>query len=765
MSHWHLIPHIVVRATGFPWESLESLRHEASVVAALRMEASRRVRDGFRDVSPRIRKPSPAVLSALRAGKPIADLDATEHPALIDWNLVAEAMDRAERDFDATFKEEAEHSARALRDLAKDVRFQEAVAISCPPVYGNVMRTDFTTRLERQVASFVQRFCAKNETMSFFGPINYGLVDRAKPEGVHIEWSGPALIRARRTHVAFWVVRGLVNACMAQPDVASWLVPRRRLERRASRGDEPMSRLIAASDGIKPCRVLATELELPLPDLIELVRGAHARRLITHQLDVPSSSDDPIFELTERVAGIPGEAPRKLVRELSELRALMEEYSWADPARKVALNTIVEARLQERLNVSGAEAAAAQRRPDDNRGEGHHFYVDRLPLREECCGDLKLTVGGQRAAELEGKLQGTLDALAGAAIRTRDAARAALAKRMGKATLPFARVIAQFADGPIPYDTSLIDAVKAAITDPTVDEVKIDSAKLPKTPLDGHSLVTSIDLLLEARGIEAWGRGDYKLIAGDIHDTALVWGWALQFHPERKKVDASVVSALGKMDRPLPIVTALASRRSGLIPAELPGPVIELGGVSSRASRWQLPFEDLMVESDGATARLVSSFLGSEVLLYNGELESSVHTAFAIPRIRPIKVDLGMHTPRLWIDDVMIQRRMWRLTDGQITRLIDCREDKERFRVAIKIWEELGLPSLSFAKFPGERKPVLADPASPLVFRVFANLLKLRRAVVLGEMRPGPDGLWLQGNLGRHTAELRCTYVRTPAAS
>lgn len=763
MSHWTLIPHIVVRTTGFPWEILEGLRHEDSVLAALRVDATRRVRDGFRDVSPRIRKPTPAMLSALRAGRPIADLTTLDHPSLSDWNMVAEAAQRAEGEFDVAFEQEAARTAHALRETGRDPRFLEAVAISCPPVYLNIVRREWSNRLERQVASFVQRFCSKNETVSFFGPINYGRLEPDAPTGVSIEWSGPAMIRARRTHVAHWVVRGLVAACAADAGVVAWIVPRRRLERRHSRPDEPVSRLLAVCDGVKPCRVLAKELGIDLAEIGNTLRLAHERRLITHQLDVPPANDDPLLDLTERLAGLPGDSPRRLVREIAELRGMMEEFSWADAGRKVALNASVEAHLMERFEI-GRHSGGPARRPDENRGEGHHFYVDRLPLREECGGDLRLTISGERARELETRMQGTLDALASAAVRTQAAARAALAQRMGKQTLPFWRVIAQFADGPIPYDRQLHDAVAAQVADPGEEEVHIDSSTLPMTPLDGHSLVSSIDLLLEARGVEAWSRGDYKIIAGDVHDTALVWGWALQFHEQRKKVDASVIAALGRMERRVPVVTALASRRTGLIPAELPGPVIELGGVSNRAGRWQLPFEDLIVESDGETSWLKSQSLDTEVLLYNGELESSVHTAFAIPRVRPIRIDLGPRTPRIWIDKVMIQRRTWRLSDEHVARIVDCRDDRERFRVGIRIWEELGLPLLTFGKLPGERKPVLVDPSSPVIFRVFANLLKLRKAAVLGEMRPAPDGLWLQGNLGRHTAELRCTYVRTPAA-
>ena len=56
-------------------------------------------------------------------------------------------------------------------------RFLEAVASSSPPVARDLIAGREGARLKRQVASYLQRVCAKNETMSFFGPINYGGVE------------------------------------------------------------------------------------------------------------------------------------------------------------------------------------------------------------------------------------------------------------------------------------------------------------------------------------------------------------------------------------------------------------------------------------------------------------------------------------------------------------------------------------------------------------------------------------------------------------
>jgi hypothetical protein len=372
-----------------------------------------------------------------------------------------------------------------------------------------------------------------------------------------------------------------------------------------------------------------------------------------------------------------------------------------------------------------------------------------------------MVIGGERAQELMRRLVRPLELLGRSADNTRRRARERMGTLLGKRQVPFWKVVAAFSDEPIPYDDSFSEWLAAAVPDAAAKRFVVDPTRLPEPPpADGLPLICSVDLLIGAADLEGWGRGEYELVMGDIHDTALVWGWALQFHEQRAQVESEMIRAIGQLPRQIPVVTALASRRTGLPPAELPGPVIELGGVSVRPSAWKLPFDDLAVVSDGTTAHLYSQSLRSEVALYNGELESLVHTAFALPRIRPPRVDLGAHTPRLVLDDVILQREQWRLTEAHVNALMACKDDAARLRCATGIWAELGLPEHVFAKLPGERKPVLVDPHSPLVLRSFINLLEHRGSATVSEMFPEPSQLWLKAPTGRHTAELRCTFLR-----
>jgi hypothetical protein len=384
-------------------------------------------------------------------------------------------------------------------------------------------------------------------------------------------------------------------------------------------------------------------------------------------------------------------------------------------------------------------------------------------MREECGGDLPLQIGGERAREIAQRIQAPLELLASASERTRRAAVAKIAQLLGTKRAPFWKVVAAFAEQPIPYDASLTEWISATPRAPDARVLTLDPTTYPPLPPpDGLPLICSVDLLVCARDLGAFERGEYQLVMGDIHDTAQVWGWALQFLEDRRGVETEMVRAIGSATRDLPIVTALASRRTGLLPSEFPGPVIELGGVSDRPSAWRMPFDDLWVESDGQSARLWSESLQSEVALYNGELESLVHTAFAIPRIRAPKVDFGAHTPRIAVGEVVLQRETWLLSAEAAQELSACKDDRARLASAARLWATLGLPPVVFAKFPGERKPVLIDPANPFVLRAFATMLEDKGGASLSEMLPSQDQLWLKSDLGRHTVELRCSFIRSP---
>ncbi len=110
----------------------------------------------------------------------------------------------------------------ALREVAREPRFREAVlwqnraavvdgldSLLRKPVGASDSRT---RKKELVVARYLQRYCAKNDTIGFFGPVGWATVGAVGEFG-----AGPELLSARATFFEPWAVRALAEAVVQAP--------------------------------------------------------------------------------------------------------------------------------------------------------------------------------------------------------------------------------------------------------------------------------------------------------------------------------------------------------------------------------------------------------------------------------------------------------------------------------------------------------------------------------------------------------------------
>ncbi|MEA2171205.1 MAG: hypothetical protein QOF76_4505 [Solirubrobacteraceae bacterium] len=118
--------------------------------------------------------------------------------------------------------------AGRLAAAARDGRFLEAVTWQNPAAARNAVRpvADGTAghgskavRRETVVASYWQRYCAKNDTIGFFGPLAWGSVD-----GPAFSFRGGAVECERSVHLEAWAVQALAAAI--DPDLCVPTGPR-----------------------------------------------------------------------------------------------------------------------------------------------------------------------------------------------------------------------------------------------------------------------------------------------------------------------------------------------------------------------------------------------------------------------------------------------------------------------------------------------------------------------------------------------------------
>lgn len=782
-ERWVLHDHAIMRSTGFAWSLLNALDHPRTAAALTELDqAETRLAEAVTGVVDTVRA-EPAAVSprqSRRLRKALhrhAELPA-ELTAEIDIPAVLAALDRyrwrlreladATRTAESMCGEEAEASHKAMLDVAADPAVREALWLSSPAMHDRGLReladaaAEPTRRparkLRRQFGGYLQRLAAKNETTSFFGPINYAEFG-SEPTGAEPVALGTA---ERRAALAYWAVLALADAAAVDPAVRPHLRPRRsglltstqpvRLAGRAVELPPDLHAMIRAADGDRSIAALAAELGRPAPELRETVEQAVRRRLLLLDCRPPVTVLDPLDWLRTFLAELPG--AQRWTSTVDRITASLREFEDAELARRRELLAAIE-----------HEIAAVSAEPV--RRGGGAWYADRLVLHEECLGDIgPLALGTALADSLRERLTPALNLLAAEGVARHALLTSLFLDRYPElasgSTLPLLRLLRSperltLPSGPLTAAGRRV-AELADHADPD-QPLWIDPDELPAHDLGGDPLIASPDLMFDSTSLADILAGRAQIVLAECHDTMLIWGWALQFHPRRELVERAGADLLRRACADTTMAVVRGSRRAKIIPFDFPGPTVDLGSTTMDSGRVGIPIADVGVRL--RDRRLVCTAPGiGDFLLHHGELDSDVHNVLAPPRVRPVAFGSGRRTPRLVLGDVVLARARWNLDRDELFPRGDTIPDElTMLRHARRAAAATGLPRRTFLKVPGERKPVLLDLQAPALLDLGWQLSTAAAQVELSELLPGPDGLWLRGRDGRHCAELRITLA------
>jgi hypothetical protein len=150
-----------------------------------------------------------------------------------------------------------------LAEAAGDPRFQEAVTWQNPAALANAVLkvasrapTKPPSRArgrEEIVASYLQRYCGKNDTIGFFGPLAWG---RIEDDGPPLHATSGELIRSSHVHFEAWPVQALAETLDPELRIAAGPHPERDL--RAALDSHPDAQVrdrgVAALDRLEAAR-------------------------------------------------------------------------------------------------------------------------------------------------------------------------------------------------------------------------------------------------------------------------------------------------------------------------------------------------------------------------------------------------------------------------------------------------------------------------------------------------------------------------------
>lgn len=664
----------------------------------------------------------------------------------------------------------AADSQQALIRIAADPRFREAVAWQNRPAVEHGLDWLIRHKMDpmdaklRQklllVGKYLQRYCAKNDTIGFFGPLGWATVGGA-PQYL----PGSNLIAARATFFEPWAILSLARA------VATG----------ATRLQAPVS--LPGHLRLNGQQVIGPERTIPLHAdelrLVSAARGQSAAEL----LDTLSRVPDIRLrwqELLERLvaAGI-------LRWEIPVAVSLEPERHW----RAIATSEDLEALRNHRAAVTCAagdptaliEALQKLESEFETRTgvgawrSGGRTYAGRGLIFEECRRAITLDLGTAPIAHVAPALRILLRIARwytfSIATHLAQALRQEFVK-LGSRPLGLQQFwvhTAPLFDGRPPSVGVVAEALRQSMSrlwslaqgDSRTQHLDLETADsfvgqhlqapCPGWPGARHH---APDLMWQAPNAEAMLRGEGLPILAELHPgvTPFTTLSVLSLCPVRDELAAE-----WRTDFPLPLVSPIPwedfarSTQDARLAARHLHLDIGQSYVSERSEQEVLRAADFDVVSRGHRLAAVSHQTGLEL-----DLLSVFERRIKLRAAVEFSLSDGLATgARRYLGPLLVQRANWRITE------LPFLNQRSGRLAAVQAWREsLQIPERVFMRSPKEVKPIYVDFRSELSVEMLVRFARQAPHISFSEMLPDSSGLWLRDASGdSYTSELRFIAV------
>ena len=825
-GEWSLWKWVVVRGAGFPSSQVLNLAAPSSTVAldelfhaeeqwlAVKTDALQLLSQELDNLRAKglwqdrdRRTPLMKALKLLSKGKvpELGDQFPGLSESLARMRLAALRRNDAERHLQTTFASDQEKISRSIVHVARDRRFREAVTwqnryavhSGIHPLIQNSLDKRSNASKHRQheemVASYLQRYCVKNDTIGFFGPVGWALLT-PQPKAINAATS-PEIVAERNLYLEVWCVEAVAQAINQLHGIKRWLSPRLCpfvcVEQDglhiASKGGislpEYQLAILRACDGRHAACTIASQAAQHWPelkdeqDVYDFLEVMESSGLLMWALDVPMQLR-PEKSLREQLLQIQDESLRtRALGMLAQLENKTEAVRRAagDPERLDSSLSDLEDTFKQ---LTGREAV---------RSHGQ-TYAARTLVYEDCRRALDLELGQDILSTLGPPL--TL-MLASARWFTHEAeARAREAFDLIYDQLCAANNGCEVdllsfieASRPLIFDkerglappiTSLFQQKWATLLQLPRDERRVHyrSEQLRDRVQQVFHAVRpgwrlaryhSPDLLISASSPEAICQGDYLFVMGELHLAMNTVGQNLFIaqHPSPDELQAAA-----RHDIPGPAFVSIVSKASTYL-------------TSARLMPALLCEKDyrLHYDSDWPDDRPAPLLRGGNLVVIReqGRLFVTARDASCRFDLLDVMAELlgvaisdgfrmlapQLHSPRITIDRLVVSRECWTVPVAQ-AEFAHEKSSLARFKTVRRWASSLRLPRFLFVKFPSEDKPFYLDLESPVYIDIFCRLV--RQAMVnqsemlmtVTEMLPAHGQIWLPDYAGEtYTSELR----------
>jgi hypothetical protein len=701
--------------------------------------------------------------------------------------------------YDVVYADAARRLSRAIAGTAADPGFQEAVTWQNPGLAKRLLdagpgvaRRSKDRQRELVIANYLQRYCLKNDTIGFFGPV--GWASAAPDTAGLVVTPGEQLIARRTTYFEVWAIDKVAATIAGPGRVLGWLRPRR-----------PRSTVLAGNLLHRPHRqpIVLTDAELRIllacdgsatvSEVLASAGAPDAGALLARLAELGALRLDlegPAHAWPERV-----------------LRARLAQI--ADPAARAAALAPVERMVKARDAVAASAGDAARLRQalaglavtfeevtgsSATRRAGE-LYAGRTLVYQDAVRDVRVELG----AAVTGALARPLGLML-------DSARWLVNEITARYRVLFAQLLDREmarADGaPVPllrlltmasphlfnqYSGRGLTEIAAASTaelqrrwqqvlgpSPSARRHQVSAEAITARAAQafpGHPVAWSNarqhspDIMIAAASPSEVQRGNFLLVLGELHlaNNTLEGRLFVEQHPEPARLIAAEQADHGARRivsipaKDFPAVTSRASPPSAVLgPGQLYWSSAITDSLEPPESDPVLPGAAMTVarRGDDLVVQLMPS--GTELDFF--EVIGDIMSGVAANAFQPVAP--AVHQPRITIDRLVLSREQWVFGVAD-SGWAFVKDEQARYHLARRWRREHHLPERVFFRVPVEVKPMAADFRSIALINLFAKHVRQTKAAgyaeySVTEMLPDLDQLWLADHAGRrYSSELR----------
>lgn len=724
---WQWFGHFVLRSTGFPFEWLTDLRMEQTMLLL--------------------------------------------------------GQDSDEERIKAIFEKELAEKRTKLKNVFDTEDFRQAIFISNPDMYQHIDRYmhHFTTsqrpskvkRIEKKLFTYLQRFCAKNESASFFGPLNYGKVDREEPRYWNGKWDQKNFLQDRESFISYWAVKELIKAAAAEKElspyvplhISSWTILEEEhiltsSDNRIKLPERLMS-ILRYIQQHSPClaQVIDAHTDI-LPAQIEnWINQLVSKGVLRKEWVIPSTLVHPLSIFIEQLRLLPdNEVKEKWCCELEELSVITEQLAEQKIASKIESVRTLEEKFEQLAGKPSRRGKAS-------------LYADRFVYYEDAQGHIKeFTLGDPFIKDLELKVSGVLNISAAYGEEVWNHYQQLgknvfeKMKTVDQTEVPFSKFINQlreyYPDIPTLPPFSLTQQLEEMIEENGSKGKKVElSSNQLQIKLSNRSFYALPDLFLQASNIEDLQTGNVEIILAKLHHHLLMNNWMTHFYQEKESLETELIQLIKQID--MADGTTLAGievmRRNKAF-YDYPSKVIEIAEKPAQGKESIKLSELVVTKNDEGNLILLRKDTLEQIELYVPLADQVFYLPFAMfskPMLLHVPISTGKHTPRVVIDGVVYQRERWSFEAEPLHLEFKGLQGIELMKKVEEWRTREGLPDIIYMKGSEVRKPYWIDFKNYFSLELMQQILMENSNLMIEEMFPDPHHLWLTSSKGSHSCELR----------